>query len=374
VIVAAAPHNLRCWAEIDLGALRHNVSVVRDQVGARVRIMAIVKANAYGHGAPEVARAIGAMVQMFGVADVGEARRLRETVPAAKIFILGTALPEEREEIVRSGFVPTISSFIEAAAFGTLVRENKMQVHVDIDTGMGRIGIWEDDAAEEIGKIEAVPQLEIAGISTHLPSADDDENFTTQELAHFEKIIAKLRERSLRAPLIHSLNSAGIVRFSKSAHDMVRPGLLLYGSSPVPEFQKKLRPVMTLKTRVTLVRDLCAGRSVSYGRTFITSDAMRVATLAIGYADGYRRHLSNRGADVLVGGRRCPLLGRVTMDQIMADVSALPHVAPGDEAVLIGRQGNEEILASELAQKAGTIAWEIFTGIGERVERRIISD
>ena len=149
---------------------------------------------------------------------------------------------------------------------------------------------------------------------------------------------------------------------------------MLYGSSPISAFQSRLRPVMTLKTRVTLVRELGAGRGVSYGRTFLTSHPMRVATLGAGYADGCRRSLSNRGTEVLIGGRRCPVLGRVTMDQIMADVSALPEVQPGEEAVLIGRQGREEILASELAQKAGTIAWEIFTGIGPRVERRIISD
>ncbi|MDP9292413.1 MAG: alanine racemase, partial [Verrucomicrobiota bacterium] len=165
------------------------------------------------------------------------------------------------------------------------------------------------------------------------------------------------------------LNSAGILRFSAHSRAIVRAGLILYGVSPLPEFQKLLEPVMTLKTRVTLVRDLGAGRGISYGRTFITPSPMRVATLAVGYADGYPRHLSNTGAEVLVRGNRCALLGRVTMDQIMIDVTALPGVEIGDEAVLIGRQGSNEIPAAELAQKAGTIPWEIFTGISSRVAR-----
>ena len=367
-------HNPRCWAEIDPGALRHNVGVVRENIGPHPGIMAIVKAEAYGHGATEVARAIAGLVQMFGVADVREARRLREAVPDAKIFILGTALPDERGEIVRGGFLPTVSSSGEAAAFGALAGGQPVAVHIDIDTGMGRIGVSGDDAIAEIEKIAALPRVEIAGISTHLPVADEDEEFTVEQLAHFEKIVAQLRARGVRAPLVHSLNSAGVIRFPRHAQGMVRAGLMLYGSSPVPDFQKRLRPVMTLKTRVTLVREFGPGRSVSYGRTFLTPRPMRVATLGIGYADGFRRHLSGSGADVLIAGHRCPLLGRVTMDQIMADVSALPHIAPGEEAVLIGRQGAEEILAAELAQKAGTIAWEIFTGIGPRVERRAIED
>jgi alanine racemase len=359
----------RCWAEIDLGALRHNAAVARELAGPRARIMAVVKANAYGHGMREVAHALSGVAEMFGVADAGEARRLRDALPDARVFILGAALPHERVEIVRHGFVPTVSSFDEAAAFAQLAGKKTIPIHVDIDTGMGRIGIWQDEAVDAVAKIAALPDIEIAGISTHLPVSDEDDVFSADQLARFEKIVAQIRERGIRAPVVHALNSAGVIRFSEHAHEMVRPGLMLYGSSPIPEFQSRLRPVMTWKTRVALVRDLGPGRSVSYGRTFVTGRPMRVATLGVGYADGFRRHLSNQYADVLIGGRRCRVLGRVTMDQIMADVSALPSVAPGDEAVLIGRQGDEEILAAELAKKAGTIAWEIFTGIGTRVER-----
>lgn len=361
----------RCWAEIDLGALRHNAGVVRERIGG-ARIMAIVKANAYGHGLPEIAKTLSGMVEMFGVANLVEAMQLREAVPTAEIFILGPALPDEREEIVRVGFIPAVSSLEEAAAYSRL--DHRVRIHLVIDTGMGRIGIWQDDAVHVTREIMRLPQVEIAGVATHLPAADEDETFTEEQLQRFEKIVIQLCQIGLRAPLMHSLNSAGVIRFARHSQDMVRAGLMLYGISPIPDFQHNLRPVMTLKTRVTQVRDVAAGHGISYGRTFVTGRPMRIATLAIGYADGYQRHLSNQGAEVLIHGMRCAVLGRVTMDQIMADVTALTSVAPGEEVVLIGRQGGEEILATELAQKAGTIAWEIFTGIKGRVDRLYISD
>jgi alanine racemase len=214
-----------------------------------------------------------------------------------------------------------------------------------------------------------MPGLKIAGLATHLPVADEDEGYTGGQLKRFEELMGGIRQLGVDAPCIHSLNSAGIFRFPGHACAMVRAGLMLYGSSPLPEHQADLRPVLTLKTRITLIRELPANHGVSYGRTYITQNPTRVATLAIGYADGFHRLLSNRGADVLIHGRRCPLLGRVTMDQIMVDVSAITEAAVADEAILIGAAGSEEIPAAELAAKAGTIPWEIFTSIGTRVER-----
>lgn len=366
------PEPLRCWAEIDLAALRHNARTVREAIGENAGIMAVVKANAYGHGMAEAARALRDDARMFGVANLAEARALREALGegAREIFILGPALAAERGEIVRRGFVPAVSTAEEAAAYAALAHgSRRIRIHLAIDTGMGRIGIWQEDARAVALEISRLPGLEIAGIATHLPVADEDENFTAGQLAIFERLLAELAAAGIRAPLVHSHNSAGIIRFPRNAGSLVRAGLMLYGSSPLPDFQKKLRPVLTWKTRVTLVRDVGAGRGVSYGRTFITPRPMRIATLAVGYADGFQRHLSNRGAHVLIRGRRCPVLGRVTMDQIMADVSGAPGAEAGEEAVLIGRQGGEEILAAELAEKSGTIAWEIFTGIGPRVER-----
>ena len=359
---------MRCWAEIDLSALRQNAARIRAKLGPQGRIMAIVKANAYGHGVLPVTRALLTEAEAFGVANLAEAVQLSDVVAPEKIFILGTPLSDERREIVHYGFIPAVSSFEEAAAFGQL-SPNPLPVNITIDTGMGRLGVNEEDAVAKIRKIAALPRIEIKTISTHLPVSDEDDAFTNDQLARFENIVEQLRNLGIRSPRIHVLNSAGAIHFSGHAHDLARIGLALYGSSPIPSFQNELRGVMTLKTRVTTVRTLPAGHGVSYGRTYITPSPTRTAILGLGYADGYQRHLSNQGADVLIRGQRCPLLGRVTMDQIIVDITALPGVEAGEEVVLMGRQGGGEILASELAQKAGTIAWEIFTGISYRVER-----
>ncbi len=238
-------------------------------------------------------------------------------------------------------------------------------VEIKVDTGMGRMGVLAADLPALRARVEGLPALRLAGVVTHLPSPDEDAAFTTEQLERFAQLATNL------PPGVHiqAQNSAGLIGYPRDGCNLVRPGLMLYGSSPLPDFQSRLRPALTLKTRVTLVRDLPAGWGVSYGRTFVTPRPMRVGTLAAGYADGYQRHLSNAGTDVLVRGRRCPLLGRVTMDQIMIDLSALPEVGPGEEVVLLGRQGREEILAAELAQRAGTIPWEIFTGLTTRVGR-----
>ena len=334
--------------------------------------MAIVKANAYGHGLAEVVRALRGPVAMYGVANVREAEAVREALGAGDvtgIFILGPALPAERPEIVAGGFIPAVSSLKEAAAYSALGQGRPVQVHLVIDTGMGRIGIAEKDARETVAEIVRMPDLRIAGAATHLPVADEDEAYTQDQLARFQRALAALREVGVDAPLIHALNSAGLYRFPHHAGTVVRAGLMLYGSSPLPGLQVQLKPALTLKTRITIIRDVAEGHGVSYGRTFITPRPMRIATLAIGYADGYQRHLSGQNADVLIHGLRCPVLGRVTMDQIMADVSGVSEAAIGDEAILIGAAGNEEIPAGELAAKSGTIAWEIFTGLGPRVDR-----
>lgn len=359
----------RCWAEIDLAALKHNVAAIRARLGA-AGIMAIVKANAYGHGALPIVKELSPLVKAFGVANLTEAIQIAPLVEPSRIYLLGTALPGERKEIIRRGFVPVISSLEEAEAFEWAAGRKVLPVTIAIDTGMGRIGIDENDAIAGIAKIAKLPHIRIKTLATHLPLADEDAAFTRAQLKRTASLVSKLlAARIVRAPVVHVLNSAGAIRFPGHAFDMARIGLALYGSSPVAVFQKKLRPVLTLKTRVTIVREHPAGHGISYGRTFITPGPMRVATLAIGYADGYQRRLSGQGAEVLIRGRRCPVLGRVTMDQIMADVTALPEVLPGEEAILIGSQGREEILAAELAKKAGTIAWEIFTGISSRVER-----
>jgi alanine racemase len=368
------PSVRRSWLEIDLDAIRHNAAVVREQVGPTVRIMAVVKANAYGHGAGAVVRALEGRVEMFGVANVLEAREVRRHLPAAELFILGPALPDERAEIARSGFIPSVSDVDEALAFAALAQAAPVPIHFIIDTGMGRIGAWEEEALETLAQITRVAGVRVSGIASHLPSADEDARFTELQLQRFHSLVGKLRDSGIPAPVVHIENSAGLLGHPAQAGHLVRPGIMLYGFAPLPEHQPRLRATLTWKARITLLRDVGEGRGVSYGRTFITPRAMRIATLGVGYADGYPRHLSGQNAHVLLGGRRCPVLGRVTMDQILVDVSAAGDLAVGDEAVLIGRQSTEEITVAEVAKKAGTIPWEIFTGIGQRVARHYVGD
>jgi alanine racemase len=232
---------------------------------------------------------------------------------------------------------------------------------------MGRIGVWQEEALATAKDIAAIEGIEVESVSTHLPVADSDPDFTAAELQSWDQLVMQLRP-ILPGAKFHALNSAASLERPQHAADRVRPGLALYGISPLPAFQQKLKPVLTLKTAITLVRDVGAGRGISYGRDFITRKPMRVATLAMGYADGYPRQASNQGARVLIRGKRCPLLGRITMDQFMVDVSDLARdVAPGEEVVLFGKQGDAEITVSEVAAWAGTITWDVLTRLGKRV-------
>lgn len=356
----------RCWAEIDCDALRHNTAQVRARVGS-AEILAVVKANAYGHGILGVSEALAQDVQLFGVANLEEAVALRERVPHP-IMVLGPALPDELVEIAQRRFIATISSLAEAEQLsrsGSAVS----QVAFKIDTGMGRMGVNENDALDVFKSVAALPKIKIHSVSTHLPVADGDAHYTREELSRFASVVKRLRAEVAGDYKVHALQSAGVLAFASAPPEIVRAGIMLYGISPIPDFQKDLRPVMTWKTRIALIRDLPKGASISYGRTFITPRAMRVGTLTAGYADGYPRHLSNRDAAVLVSGERCALLGRVTMDLMVVDLSNVKTVDVGDEAVLMGKQGAEEISAHELAERAGTITWEITTRIGSRVRR-----
>ena len=359
--------NYRCWAEIDRSALRHNAKVVRERIGS-AEMLAVVKANAYGHGLMGVAEALADDAQLFGVANLEEAVALREKFKHP-IVILGPAIPGERSTIVERDFVPTVSTFEEAEAFA---RIGQTAINFKVDTGMGRMGAVENEAVGIFKRVAALPKIEIHSISTHMPVSDVDADYTRDELVRFRKIVEQLRAAVPGDYKAHVLQSAGTLAFNETPYEIVRAGIMLYGISPLPEFQKLLKPAMTWKTRIGLIRDMPKGSSISYGRTFITPRAMRVATLTCGYADGYPRHLSNREADVLVRGKRCPLLGRVTMDLIVIDVSHIEDVDVGEEVVLMGRQGNEDVCCTELGEKAGTITWEITTRIGQRVRRVFI--
>lgn len=355
----------RTWAEVDLGALRHNVAVARS-CAAKAKIMAVVKADAYGHGLSRVVRTLKPDIQWFGVANVSEGLEVLRAAPDASVYVLGALLPAERRVAVEHGMVIAVSTADEALALQEIGRP--VRVHLVVDTGMGRIGCLEHELAHLREVIARLPRLRLEGLATHLPSADEDEEFTRRQLRQTGALWRSATDVAEK----HLSNSAGLLKFSgdQQGATMHRPGLMLYGISPLPEFQPLLRPVMALKSRITLIRSLPTGRSVSYGRTFVTERETRIATVGAGYGDGYPRHLSNRGTEVLVAGMRCPVLGRVTMDQIMIDVTAAgDQVQAGAEVVLFGEQGLERILVSELAEKAGTIPWEILTGITRRVPR-----
>ncbi len=344
----------RCWVEVDLDALRHNVAAIRRRIGPRVKLMAVVKADAYGHGLAQVAGALMQCgVDAFAVANLTEALVLRQVGgPGWPILLLGSALPFEVEKIVEQNITPTISTLDEARQFNAAAGARQIPVHIEVDTGMGRVGFWHEEAGKAIEQIAALPHLRIEALYTHFPSADENLAETRRELELFLKVAGP--------GLRHAANSAALLNLPESHLDMVRPGLLLYGIPPVPATD--FRPVLSFKARVAYVKEVAAGRTISYGQTFVAPHRMKVATIAAGYADGFARHLSN-AAQVLIGGRRCPVVGRVTMDQIMVDVTGLNRVASGDEVVFIGRQADAAITAAELALWAGTIAWEVLCGI-----------
>jgi alanine racemase len=363
-IIPASPP--RAWVEIDLSALRANLDTARSVFGGK-GMMAVVKAGAYGHGLEEVAKALAAAkVDFLGVANVGEARRIRAAGVDTRIYLLGATWSEERAEIVANDWTPCISSVDEAADFNRLAaaRGSRLKVHLAVDTGMGRGGFVADKLPDALEILRGMGSLEIEGVGSHLPSADEDEEFTRRQFDCFKGIIDQLGGAG-NFRWIHLANSAGILGYGPGVCNLSRPGLMLYGVSPLPPFQGMLLTVMTLKSRVTLVRTLPAGHGVSYGRQFVTTRPTRVATIGIGYGDGYPRHVSGQGAAVLIRGQRLPILGRVTMDQMMVDVTASPEVSEGDEVEVFG----PHIPVDEVAAKAGTIVWEIFTGITPRVTR-----
>lgn len=359
-----APSPPRAWAEIDLSALRHNLAVAREISGCAV--MAVVKAGAYGHGLEEVARTLaGVELAFFGVANVGEARRIADAGVGTPVYLLGATWEAERAEIVARGWTPCLSTLDEARDFSRLAAAagTRLKCHLAVDTGMGRGGFVPADLPPVMPQLDALPGLEIEGIGSHLPSADEDVAFTRDQFARFAEIVARLGGRG-RFRWIHLSNSAGLLGYDNSPCNLVRPGLMLYGIPPLPGHAARLRHVMSLKSRVTLLRELPAGHGVSYGREFITTRPTTVATIGIGYGDGYPRSLSGKGAEVVVAGRRLPVIGRVTMDQIMLDATGA-GLAVGDEVELFGAG----LPVDELAWKAGTIAWEILTGITPRVTR-----
>ncbi len=360
----------RCYVEIDLDALRANARFVRERLPRDCKVLAVVKAGGYGLGVGPVVQALESEVDWFAVANLSEAKELRTAHP---VMILGPALAEERAEIIQRGYVPLVSSIEEAEGYNASAGKGKARMHFAVDTGMGRIGADDAVAVEILRSICSLPNVEVEGFHTHLPSADEDLTFTQAQLERWKELLEEMRKVCPGAVESHALNSAGILGFAAQPGDIVRAGLMLYGCSPLPSHQSFIRPVVSWYSRITLIRDVPEGHGISYGRTFITPRPMRVATVAVGYADGLPRSISGRGAAFLVQGKTCPMLGRVTMDQIMIDVSDLEKVQPGELVTLIGSDGDASVTVAEMAEWAGTIPWEILTGLQLRVQK-IYSD
>lgn len=360
--VSQSADGLRIWSSLDPAALLENLDRVRTQLSPGTGIIAVVKANAYGHGVQRVAPAIADHVDVLAVATVSEATEVRALAPKMPILLLSPCLPSERPHAIDLGTIVTISQHHEIEDYAALGSEQEpVTVILKIDTGMGRIGVMPEDAILAIQAIEASPMLRLHSVATHLPSPDEDPEFTTGQLQRFETLMQQARAEFPEIRL-QALNSGGAGGYASWSFDFARIGLALYGISPFPEQQPAFRQALTWQARILQIRDLPAGHGVSYGRTFITPHPMRVATVAAGYADGYPRQASGKGAAVMLHGERRALLGRVTMDHILIDVTGMDSVQIGDPVTLTG----PDLPASELATWADTIPWNIFTSIGGR--------
>lgn len=367
----------RCWAEVDLDALRENLAWIRHRVGPAVKIITVVKADAYGHGLkPIAARLMQSCTDVFGVANLAEAQAIRRVGRGWPILLLGPCLPDEVEAAVRDDVMPTLSSLAEAKAVANAARRlgREVSVHVKIDTGMGRLGAPPERAVALVKSINRLDGLKVAGLYTHFARVEDSARTSQRQMRLFRGVLAQLDRAGLRPPLVHANNSGALLLQPDSTFTAVRPGLLVFGVLPPARraiksaFPGRLRPALAWKCRVSFVKTIRAGTPLSYGHTFTAPQPMRVATITAGYGDGYLRAGSNR-AQVLIGGQRCRVLGRITMDQTLVNVTGLPRVHAGDEVTLIGRQGDQEVTAAELAAWCGTVPWEVLTSITYRVPR-----
>ena len=365
----------RAWVELDLQALAHNVNVLRSLLPPGCVLMPAVKANAYGHGAVPVARALNDLgVEAMCVACLSEGIELRQAGVRGEILILGYTRPEEAPLLARWDLTQTVTAPCHAAALNA--GGVPLRVHVKVDTGMHRLGAaWEDP--EALRPLFSLPNLTVTGVFTHLCAADSGERrdraFTLEQGERFYRVVERLRAMGCSVPRVHLLASHGLVNYPELGGDMARVGIALYGTwSSRGDWLARpvdLRPVLSLKARIALVRELAAGEGAGYGLRFTASRPTRLAVAAIGYADGMPRSLSIGAGAALVGGQKVPIAGRICMDQTLLDVTEAPGVSPGDTAIFIGRSGQEEVTALDLAENAGTITNEVLSRLGSRLER-----
>lgn len=361
------------WVEIDLAALRANYFLIKKHLPFATKIMAAVKANAYGHGIVEVSKKlIECRIDYLGVACVDEALLLRKNAIRKPILNLGAFLKGDAQAMAEHDITATVTDLRLAKYLNQVARrlKKKVKVHVKIDTGMGRLGIWHNQASDFIIQLCGLEHLILEGIYTHFPSADSDEEFTRSQIAVFCSLLDKLQIRGVEIPLRHSANSAAVLGFRDAHFNLVRPGLALYGLHSKEEWLDKvnLKPVLDFKTKVVYLKDVEKGRSISYGRTYVTKEKTAIATLPVGYGDGYNRLLSNRGR-VLIHGKFYPVVGVVCMDQTMVDIGGVKDVRVADEVTLIGSQNNKRIRVEEIAALCNTIPYEVVCWISPRVPR-----
>jgi alanine racemase len=363
------------WAEVDLSAVKNNISKVQDLIGPKVAIMAVVKANAYGHGAVEVSKtAVGAGAKMLGVSSFVEAKQLREAGIKAPIVVLGYTPAENYVDMVGYDVTVTIRSSDVAKALVTAARRaNKIaKVWVKVDTGMHRLGLNPGEVLYFVKKLQDLPNLSIDGIFTHFADADNPNlDFTKKQLESFQKVLTELEKEGIKIPIHSAANSAATFKLPSSRFNLVRIGIAMYGIKPDRDFDYSvvLEPALTFKTEITQITQIGKGESVGYGREFIAKRPSLIATLAVGYGDGFRRSPSNWGK-VLVRGYFAPLVGRVSMDQAAADITDIPlDIRRGEEVVLIGKSEGQELSVEDVAENLKTISYEVVTAISARVPR-----
>ena len=367
----------RVRAVINLDAILYNMNSMHQNISENTKIMAVIKADGYGHGAAEVAECIEHLDYLAGyaVATVEEGLILRNHGIKKPILILGYAFPDQYDELIAADMRPTVFTREMAQELSQAAGEMGVDcpIHFAVDTGMSRIGYQvTEEAADEMAQIARLPHIMVEGIFTHFARADEAYKTSAEEqLALFEKMISMLEERGIEIPIKHCSNSAGIVELKEANMDMGRAGITLYGLWPSEEVRRDiidLKPALSLITHVAYVKDLEAGRAISYGGTYVTKRPSRIATIPVGYADGYARGLSNKGA-VLIHGKRAPICGRVCMDQFMVDVTDIPEVKMGDEVILIGSAGEETITMEEVGELSGRFNYEFVCNLGKRIPR-----
>ena len=358
------------WAEVNLENLKFNFHWIKKIIPPKTKIMACIKADAYGHGLVPVAKKLsGCGVDYLSVASLDEGIALRQAGIKLPILVLGMIFGKDAEALIKYKLTQTVCTGELAIILNGFAKKNncRIDIHIKVDTGMGRLGILYKDARALIKKIHKLKFINIEGVFTHLSLADVNREFSLLQIKMFNDLIIKLKKEKIHIPLVHAANSLGVACYRESHFNMVRPGLILYGLSPDEGLDMDLKPVLSLKTKIVYFKKVPARYGISYGYTYVTEKDTTIVNLPIGYGDGYPRNLSNL-APVLIGGRRFKIAGRVCMDQIMVDVGKLP-VKIGDEVVLIGAQGKEKISAEELARLSATIPYEIVCGLASRIPR-----